>query len=160
MVTNIISSIVSRFIRKPLVVAEGNESEGGDLPPSPEAQPQPQAKTETATVVITAAELIIIQHAFSESNKGVPLDRCNLYIGCESVGSEVRQDIRKHGNTFRTTPVSYVSGAVGALMLMPNYKATLLKTAKAAPKKVKVKSTKPKLQQQQQTKKEETKDAN
>jgi len=157
MVTNIVSRIVSRFMRTPLVVAEGNKSEGGDLPPSPQAQPQPQANP-AATVVVTAVELVIIQHAFSEANKGVPPERCNLYIGCESVGSELRQDIRKHGNTFRSTPVSYISGAVGALMLMPNYKSTLLKTAKAAPKRVvKAKATKPKLQQ---TKKEETKDAN
>lgn len=155
MVTNIVASMFNRFTGRTLVAAS-TVSEGGEAPPSPEpvlAAPEPPLPPPA----VTALKLAKIQAEFAKVNKGLSIETCNIYIGCESVDPELRKSIRKAGNTFLGTPVSYISGAVGVLMLMPNYKSTLLKQAKAAPKKVKVKSTKPK---QVQTKKDEKQDAN
>lgn len=59
---------------------------------------------------------------FKRINPKVELQHCNAYIGDERVAAEIRENIKKSGNRLYEVPVSWIPGAVGALILPPEPK--------------------------------------
>ena len=56
---------------------------------------------------------------FKRINPRLELKDCNCYIGDERVAAEIRDNIKKSGNRLYEIPVSWIPGAVGALILPP-----------------------------------------
>jgi hypothetical protein len=56
---------------------------------------------------------------FKRINPRLELKNCNCYIGDERVAAEIRDNIKKSGNRLYEIPVSWIPGAVGALILPP-----------------------------------------
>jgi hypothetical protein len=50
------------------------------------------------------------------------LKDCNCYLGEERIAGEIRETISKSGNRLYEIPVSWIPGAVGALILPPQKK--------------------------------------
>ena len=56
---------------------------------------------------------------FKRINPRLELKNCNCYIGDERVAAEIRDNIKKSGNRLYEIPVSWIPGAVGALIMPP-----------------------------------------
>lgn len=57
---------------------------------------------------------------FKHLNPKVALAECNCYLGEEKLAVEIRDTIVKSGNKFYEMPVSWVPGAIGAMIVPPN----------------------------------------
>jgi hypothetical protein len=71
--------------------------------------------------------LIGIWSRFLKVNPAVQAANCNLYIGERSLADGIKSTIVKDGNMLYGVPVTFVPGAVGA-MLIPPGPATPAKT--------------------------------
>lgn len=56
---------------------------------------------------------------FKAKHPSMDVRRCNIYVGAEH--ESLCRDLAGGGMTFDTVPVTIVPGAVGAMMLPPNY---------------------------------------
>ena len=57
---------------------------------------------------------------FKRKFPGVALDKCNCYIGEDRLSEEIKSTILKGGNKLYATPVTFIQGAVGAIMTLPH----------------------------------------
>ena len=63
---------------------------------------------------------------FKRINPKAELKDCNCYLGDERVAAEIRENIKKSGNRLYEIPVSWIPGAVGALILPPEPKKMIV----------------------------------
>lgn len=71
----------------------------------------------------SAYNLVKIFRDFQVQHPNTPVDRCNWYIGDEKLSADVRHNILTGGTKLYGIPVAFVPGAVGALLMPPNYAA-------------------------------------
>jgi hypothetical protein len=62
---------------------------------------------------------------FTHLHPKVDMKDCNCYVGEERLAAEIRDTIVKSDNKFYEVPVSWVPGAVGALIMPPDHQAAL-----------------------------------
>jgi len=63
---------------------------------------------------------------FTHARKDVDLKACNWYIGNDVISDEIRQSIKDANNTLYEVPVTFVPGAVGAIIMPPEPKSSIL----------------------------------
>lgn len=80
--------------------------------------------------------LDMVHRKFIVFNPSVNTADCNFCIGDEGIPDQVRNEIISARSHLHGVPVAFVPGAVGALMIPPNYKSATLQKAKQAPKKI------------------------
>lgn len=84
----------------------------------------------------------MLHRKFVVFNNATNVGDCNFYVGDEGLPDDLRHEIISARSHLHGIPVSFVPGAVGAIILPPNYKQATLAKAKAAPKKVRTRAKK------------------
>lgn len=84
----------------------------------------------------------MIRHRFVTLNPHTTLGDCNYFMGDEGIPIDLRNQIMGARSHLHGVPVSFIPGAVGAVLLPPNYKSAALAKAKATPKKVRIRAKK------------------
>lgn len=75
----------------------------------------------TGGTTVSAYNLERIHGDFRHAHPGMDLARCNWYIGDLCVSADIRDKVVKAGNMYMGVPVSFTPGAVGAMLMPPNY---------------------------------------
>lgn len=72
----------------------------------------------------SAFDLVKLFNEFKRAHPAMGLERCNWYIGDERLASDVRDSMASGGNKLYGIPVCFIPGAVGAVILPPDYAQT------------------------------------
>ena len=71
----------------------------------------------------SAFDLVGLMDQFKRANPGVQMSSCNWYIGNKRLSEGLANSIRIASNTLYEAPVTFLEGAVGAILIPPrNYK--------------------------------------
>jgi len=109
------------------------------IPPPVLAEPGPATQVPQSEY---HGYLDMIRNRFVAINPHTALGDCNYFMGDEGLPLDLRNQIMGALSHLHGVPVSFVPGAVGAVLLPPNYKSAALAKAKAAPKKVRIRAKK------------------
>jgi hypothetical protein len=69
--------------------------------------------------LVSSFVLARLYRDFSKRHPGVKLADCNCFIGEDQLAGEIRSSIISSGNKLYETPVTFIPGSVGAIMVAP-----------------------------------------